>query len=137
MKCSWFSGTINIHISDKHNIGRLSIQQRSITLGLVNDGVHQTAVGNKIYFLLIPLHCKGNGMICLQNHLNSVSTYNTKTKIHIFIYQLHVYIIWWLCNACLHRKTIRRLIIKYRATGSVDNLPHRPQNYLQRYVTSM
>jgi hypothetical protein len=44
-----FSDTIEIDISEKHHIGRLSIQQRGIALRLVNAGVHQTEVGNKIY----------------------------------------------------------------------------------------
>jgi hypothetical protein len=44
-----FSDTTEIHISEKHSMGRLSIQQRDITLGLVNAGVHQTEVGIKIY----------------------------------------------------------------------------------------
>jgi hypothetical protein len=44
-----FSDTIEINISEKHHKGRLYIQQRDPALGLVNTGVHQTEVGNKIY----------------------------------------------------------------------------------------
>jgi hypothetical protein len=44
-----FSDTIDVHLSEKHHMGRLSIQQHDIARGLVNAGVHQTEVGNKIY----------------------------------------------------------------------------------------
>jgi hypothetical protein len=44
-----FLDMTEIHISEKHHMGRLSIQQRGIALVLVNAGVHQTEVGNKIY----------------------------------------------------------------------------------------
>jgi hypothetical protein len=37
-----FSDTTEIHISEKHHMDRLSIQQRGIALGLVNAGVNQT-----------------------------------------------------------------------------------------------
>jgi hypothetical protein len=44
-----FSDTIEIDKSEKHHMGRLSIQKRGIALRFVNAGVHQTEVGNIIY----------------------------------------------------------------------------------------